>query len=128
MEGYQLGLVDDDFEEGVHEILDEELRPFSQLLTSETLDRHGPLILAMIALQSQDRILSKYLNISECQNIIKKQPNLRNEILAGSKKGYKSIRLASKELIGSSGCWSDTFIIELLRSGKCRSETIQRPY
>ena len=128
MEGYQLGLVDDDFEEGAHEILDEELRPFSQLLTSETLDRHGPLILAMIALQSQDRILSKYLNISECQNIIKKQPNLRNEILAGSKKGYKSIRLASKELIGSSGYWSDTFIIELLRSGKCRSETIQRPY
>ena len=128
MEGYQLGLVDDDFEEGAHEILDEELRPFSQLLTSETLDCHGPLILAMIALQSQDRILSKYLNISECQNIIKKQPNLRNEILAGSKKGYKSIRLASKELIGSSGYWSDTFIIELLRSGKCRSETIQRPY
>ena len=128
MEGYQLGLVDDDFEEGAHEILDEELRPFSQLLTSETLDRHGPLILAMIALQSQDRILSKYLNISECQNIIKKQPNLRNEILAGSKKGYKSIRLASKELIGSSGYWSDTFIIELLRSGKCRSEIIQRPY
>ena len=128
MEGSQLGLVDDDFEEGAHEILDEELRPFSQLLTSESLDRHGPLILAMIALQSQDHILSKYLNISECQNIIKKRPNLRDGILAGSKEGYRSIRLASKELIGSSGYWSNIFIIELLRSGKHRSETIQLPY
>ena len=123
-----LELVDDDFEAGAHEKLDERFCVLSKHLTPETMNPYGFIILAHIALQSQGRILRKYLNVLECKDILEKQPDLRNELLAGAKKGYKSIRLASKESIELSDCGSDTSIIELLRSGKRQFKTVWRRY
>ena len=102
MEAHQLELVNDYFEEGVHERLDEQLRGLSELLTPENMDFYGPAILIHITRQSNGRISKKYFNILECKSIVEKQPDLRNGLLAGSKTGYRCIRLASKESIESS--------------------------
>ena len=67
MEVHQLELVNDDFERGAYERLDEEIRGMSRLFTPETLDLYGPLILVNIARQSKGRILTKYLNVLECR-------------------------------------------------------------
>ena len=96
-----LELVDDDFEAGAHEKLDDRFSVLSKHLTPETMDFYGIIILAHIANQSQGRILKKYLDVLECKKVLEKQPDLRNELLAGSKKGYKSIRLASKDRLNS---------------------------
>ena len=42
-------------------------RGMSRLFTPETLDLYSPLILVNIARQSKGRILTKYLNVSECR-------------------------------------------------------------
>ena len=54
MEGF--GLVHDDFEGGALEKLGEKFRILFEHLTSETMDFHGPLILACIANESEDCI------------------------------------------------------------------------
>ena len=92
-----LECVDDDFEEGAHEKLDMQLRPFS-FIPSQNLDSVLPSILATIAEQSGSRLLEKYLDVGECKTIIKSEPRLRNMLLDGLKNGFKSVRLLSKAL------------------------------
>jgi len=53
-----LECVDDDFEEGAHEKLDMQLRPFS-FIPSQNLDSVLPFILATIAEQSGSCLLEK---------------------------------------------------------------------
>ena len=101
-----LEYVEDDFEEGAHEKLDKELGVFS-LVISQQFDLFAALLLAAIVNQSGDRLLAKYLNVPECETIVKSEPRLRNMLSDGSKNGYKSVRLLSKDLSVSSDFISD---------------------
>jgi len=116
-----LEYVEDDFEEGAHEKLDKELVVFS-LVISQQFDLFAALLLAAIVNQSGDRLLAKYLNVSECETIVKSEPRLRNMLSDGSKNGYKSVRLLSKDLSVSSDFISDPPIVELLRRSKYQSK------
>ena len=91
-----LEYVEDDFEEGEHEKLDEDLRCFSSI--SQHFDSFSPSLLATIVKQSGSRLLAKYTNISECETIMKSEPRIRNMLLNGLKNGYKPVRLLSKDL------------------------------
>jgi len=91
--------VEDDFEEGAHEKLDEEIRQiFPHLVASKNFDLLSPLLLGFIVKQSRSRLFEKYLDLGECEAIIKNKPRLRYKLLNGSKNGYKSVRLLSKDL------------------------------
>ncbi|KAL4063806.1 hypothetical protein J3A83DRAFT_4378460 [Scleroderma citrinum] len=85
-----LECVADDFEEGAHDKLDEEIHQFSACLASENTNKLLPHILADIAMQSEGRLRANYLNICECEAILSSEPGLRKMILDGSKNGYKS--------------------------------------
>jgi len=96
-----LEYVEDDFEEGEHEKLDEEIReifPFAR--TPKQSDRVLLHVLTEIITQSEGRLLEKCYD--ECEDIIQSKPGLRNLLLRGSEHGYKSVRLLSKDLSLSS--------------------------
>jgi len=92
--------VEDDFEEpGAHERLDEEIRQiFPHIVTSKNFDLLSPLLLGSIVKQSRSRLFEKYPDLGECEDTIKNKPRLRYKLLNGSKNGYKSVRLLSKDL------------------------------
>ena len=116
-----LEYVEDDFEEGAHEKLDEEIH---QLFppTLQNFDHLLPYLLIHIVMKSGGRLLANYNSAPECQTIIKSEPRLRQMLLDGSKHGFKSVRLLSKDLSVSSDCTSDTPIVELLRPSEYQSK------
>lgn len=115
-----LEYAEDDFEEGEHEKLDEELHFYSSI--SQHFDLFSASLLAKIVQQSEGRLLAKYLNLTECETIMKNEPRLRDMLLSGSKNGYKPVRLLSKDLFVSSDFTSDAPIVELLRPSKYQSK------
>jgi len=102
-----LEYVEDDFEEGAHEKLDEEIRLHFLPLTPQNLDFLSPYVLHSILKQLGSRLLPKYRALVECEIIIKSEPGLRTLLLEGSKRGYKFVRLLSKDLSVSSDCTSN---------------------
>ena len=66
---------------------------------------HPPLLAVIVEL-SGGRLRANYLNVSDCESIIKNEPRLRNMLLDGSNHGYKSVRLLSKDLSVSSAKYS----------------------
>jgi len=110
-----LECVEDDFEEGAHEKLDDQIRELSRHVTPQNIDSFSALLLAAIVEQSGSALLRIYSNVIDCKAIIESEPRLRNMLLDGSKNGYKSVRLLSKDLSVSSDCTSNTLIVELLR-------------
>jgi len=123
-----LDCVEDDFEEGAHGKLDEEIRQIFPHLPPKNLDLVLPLLLASIVEQSGSCLLTKYRNISECATIIKSEPRLRNMLLDGFKNSYKSVRLLSKDLSVSSDCTSDASIAELLRPSEYQPKISWKSY
>ena len=113
-----LQFVEDDFEDGAHEKLDEQIRLIFPHITPQVFDTLSPLLLMAIVQQSGSRLLANYLNILECETIVESEPRLRSMLLDGSKNGYKSVRLLSKHLSVSIDCTSDAPIVELLRPGE----------
>jgi len=89
-----LEYVEADFKVGEHEQLDREIRQLTLLAP--------PPLLAVIVELSGGRLRANYLNVSDCESIIKNEPRLRNMLLDGSNHGYKSVRLLSKDLSVSS--------------------------
>ena len=89
-----LEYVEDDFKEGEHEKLDEELHFYSSI--SQHFDVFSASLLANIVKQSEGRMLAKYLNVIECETLIKSEPRLRDVLLDGIKNGYKPVRLLSR--------------------------------
>jgi len=124
-----LDCVEDDFEEGAHEKLDEEIRQIFPHLPPKNLNLVLPLLLASIVEQSGSCLLTKYRNISECTTIIRSEPRLRNMLLDGLKNGYKSVRLLSKDLPSvSSDCTFDAPIAELLRPSEYQRKISWKSY
>jgi len=123
-----LECVDDDFEEGAHEKLDEEIRALFRP-TPQNSDLLSPYLLIHIVEQSGSRLLANYLIFTECKTIIKSEPRLRNMLLDGLTNGYKSVRLLSKDLPGSNDCTSTNApIVELLRPGEYPSKISWKSY
>jgi hypothetical protein len=86
-----LDLVADDFEEGEHEKLDKELPSLSSVNSAQ-------FILSVIVQQSGGhRLLKRYGSAVECKILLGDQ-RIYNMLLAGSKNGYKDVRLLSKVL------------------------------
>lgn len=85
--------VVDDYPKGAHEEQDEGIRLLFPPLTPQNFDLLSPLILAFIVKLSGGRLHSNYLNVSECEIIIKEEPRLRSMLLDGSNHGYKPVRL-----------------------------------
>jgi len=66
-----LEYVEDDFKEGEHETLDEEIRQcFPQALTPQDLNLLLPHLLGDIVTQSGDRLLANYRSALECRSIV----------------------------------------------------------
>ena len=110
--------VVDDYPKRAHEEQDEDIRLLFPPLTPQNFDLLSPLVLAFIVKLSGGRLHSNYLNVSECEIIIKEEPRLRSMLLDGSNHGYKPVRLLSKDLAISSDCTSDPPlypIVELLQ-------------
>jgi len=63
--------VEDDFEEGAHEKLDEEIRGLH--LPLKNFDLFSPRLLLAIVNQSRSRLLAKYRSISECKTHYRKR-------------------------------------------------------
>ncbi|KIM58536.1 hypothetical protein SCLCIDRAFT_1218485 [Scleroderma citrinum Foug A] len=79
--------IEDDFEEGAHEKPDGEVHQLFPNLTPQHFNLRPPLLLVLIVKQSGDHLLAHYLDVSECETIIKSDPRLRNMLLDGSKNG-----------------------------------------
>ena len=110
--------VVDDYPKRAHEEQDEDIRLLFPPLTPQNFNLLSPLVLAFIVKLSGGRLHSNYLNVSECEIIIKEEPRLRSMLLDGSNHGYKPVRLLSKDLAISSDCTSDPPlypIVELLQ-------------
>jgi len=118
-----LEYVEDDFKEGEHETLDEEIRQcFPQALTPQDLNLLLPHLLGDIVTQSGDRLLANYRSALEYRTIIKSEPRLGQMLLDGLKHSFKYVWLLSKDLSVSSGCTSDTPVVEFLRPGEYQSK------
>ena len=102
-----LEYVEDDFEEGEHKKMDEMIPKLFAALTPEYSDELLPHVLYHISKHSGGRLHPKYHLLEECEIIIKSEPGLRNLLLEGSKRGYKSVRLLSKDLSVSGDCTSN---------------------
>ena len=127
-----LELVVDDFEEGQHEKLDFDI---PQLLSVNL--NHMTLILLGIVEQLGDRGHPRYRgSISKCRTLcrtlIDNNPGIFDMICAGSKEGYKSVRLLSKGLSASAdGMSNATFnpcVIEILRKEDKPPQQVQCGY
>lgn len=108
--------VVDDYPKRAHEEQDEDIRLLFPPLTPQNFDLLSPLVLAFIVKLSGGRLHSNYLNVSECEIIIKEEPRLRSMLLDGSNHGYKPVRLLSKDLAISSDCTSDPPIVPHCRT------------
>ena len=124
-----LQFVEDDFEEGAHEKLDEQIRRTFKFphIAPQHFDL-SPFLLISIAQKSGSRLLANYLNILECETIVESEPRLRSMLLDGWKNGYKSVRLLSKDLSVSIDCTSDAPIVELLRPGEHQSKILLKSH
>jgi len=124
-----LDCVEDDFEEGAHEKLDEEIHQTFQPTLLQNPAHVLPTILCYMVEQSGGRLLTKYRDIHECIIIIRSEPRLRNMLLDSLKNGYKSVRLLSKDLSVSSDCTlSDAPIAELLRPSEYQPKISWKSY
>ena len=73
-----LECVEDDFEEGAHEKLDDQIRELSRHVTPQNIDSFSALLLAAIVEQSGSALLRIYSNVIDCKAIIESEPRLRN--------------------------------------------------
>ena len=72
-------------------------RGFSDLLVFQQFDSFSH-PLATIVDHSGSHLLEKYVDIVECETIIKSVPRLRNMFLDGLKHDFKRVWLLSKDL------------------------------
>lgn len=123
-----LELIEDDFEEGEHDKLDEKIRVLFPKLTPEIFDDVSTILFIAIVRQLENRLHTDYFNSSNCEAIISSEPRLRNMLLDGLTNGYKSVRLLSKDLSLSSDCTPDALSVELLRPGEDQSKISWKSY
>ena len=122
-----LDLVADDFE-GEHEKLDFDIPQFLSVNLN-----HMSMILMCIVAQLGDRSHPRYRGqLEECRTLIDNNPGIFDMICAGSKEGYKSVRLLSKGLSASAdGMSNATFnpcVIEILRKEDKPPQQVQCGY
>ena len=110
-------LVSDDDFEGEHEELDKEIKEDFARLTDTNIERLGPHVLAHIVRNSKGRLLQKYTDYTHGAELLETNKTLRQEMIDGSKSGFKPVRLCSEHLSSFTNCTSDPLTVELLRPG-----------